>query len=457
MNPKKHPRVPKRPAPAAAAVPAPRRRPALSLILSAAAVVALALIAGWWWWSSRQPALPAIDLAKADPAVAATLHRHRDAVRKDPRSADAWGWLGALLWAYDFRPEARECLARAEALDPANARWPYFQGLSLMVATPIQAVPFLQRASQICGTTPETPRFVLAHLLAEQGRWDEARLTLEPLLKERPAFAPARLLAARHAHTLGNIDNAIDLARSCTEDARTARSANVLLSALYRQKGNTNAAAQALQSVSSLPSDQGIEDPYYAELTLLREDPRALCEQAHPLLAAGRLPQAAQLIDKLRQKHPQDAETWLLAGRLHFLRKDLAAAEDALRRHVEMNPHSVQGFFQFGAVLLARGKLNHAVAMFDKAIELKPDFGQAHYNRGLALGRAGHTNLAVQAFYESLRHNPERLETYLFLADLHLRAGEMESARALLTRAASINPNDPRFKSLLQRLGHAPQ
>ncbi|MHC1764865.1 MAG: tetratricopeptide repeat protein [Verrucomicrobiia bacterium] len=405
------------------------------------------------WWSSRRVLLPPIDLAKADSAAAASLRQRMDEVRRTPRSGMAWGQLGALLWAYDFRPEARVCLSRAEALDPSNPRWPYYQALSLMIATPQEAIPCLQRAVKICGNTPPTPRFRLAYLLAEQGRWDEARQEFEPLLAEHPDFTPVRLLAARDAQGRGEFDKAIELARGCTEDSRTARSAHVLLVGLYRQRGNTHAANQALRLSTSLPQDEFIEDPFHAEATLLRADPRALCEQAHPLLAAGHLTQAAALIDKVRLEHADYPETWLLVGRLQYLRKDLPGAEQALRRHVEMNPRSAQGFFQLGGVLLAGGQLTNAAAIFEKAIQLKPDFGPAHYNRGLALGRAGQTNAALAAFRESLRHNPERLETYLFLADLHLRAGERESAAALLDQAELINPTDARLRSLRQRLG----
>jgi len=183
----------------------------------------------------------------------------------------------------------------------------------------------------------------------------------------------------------------------------------------------------------------------------LRGDPRVLCEQAHPLLADGHTAEAAALIERLRQEHPGYPETWLLVGRLHLIRKELGPAEQALRRHVEMSPRSAQGVFQLGLVLLAQERLAEAAVLFDQATQLKRDFGPAYYNRGLALGRAGQAREAIAAFRESLRHNPERLDTYVLLADLHLRAGERGAALAVINQGQALNPTDQRLRALRSR------
>jgi tetratricopeptide (TPR) repeat protein len=112
-----------------------------------------------------------------------------------------------------------------------------------------------------------------------------------------------------------------------------------------------------------------------------------------------------------------------------------------------MKPRSAQGLFQLGMVLLARQQWTNAAAVFGRAAELKPDFGPAYFNRGLALAHAGETREGLAAFQESLRQNPERVETDLFLADLHMRFGERDSASAMLDQAHILSPNDPRVNS----------
>jgi tetratricopeptide (TPR) repeat protein len=399
------------------------------------------------------PPLPTVNLASVDPTVATTLQRHLEAVRRESRSGPAWGWLGGLLWVYDFRPQAHECLAVAERFDPRDPRWPYYHGLTLMITAPDDAIEAFRRATAICGNTPAAPRIRLARLLAEQGRWEEVRQEADELLKSQPDFTPARLLKARAAQAGGDLKAALEQARLCVDDPRTARSAWALLAVLYRQQGDATAAAQAAERAGTAPLDEGFGDPFEADLTLLRSDPRALTEQAHPLLASGHVGEAARLIDRLMAEHAEFPDTWLLVGRLSLLRKDTATAEKALRRHLELSPNSAQGLFQLGLVLLAQNRLADAAASFQRAIELKPDYGPAHFNRAVALGRAGRRAEAIAAFRESLRHNPEHLETYLLLADLLILSGDPPGALTLLDQAQSIRPNEPRLPALRQRAG----
>lgn len=440
--------------------PSPTATPRRAARWSWVAALGVVVVAGAMWllFAKRAvPLPPAVNLGSVDPKVASTLQMHLDAVRRDPRSGPAWGWLGALLWVYDFRSQARECLAVAERLDRHDPRWPYFHGLALMIPAPDDAVVKFRRATAICGNTPAAPRIRLARLLAEQGRWDEVHRETDGLLKSQPDFTPARLLSARAAHARGDLQTAIQQARGCAEDARTSRSAWALLAILYRQQGDAAAAAQAAQRAATTPLDEGLGDPFEAELTLLRGDPRALTEQAHPLLAGGHLNEAATLIDRLTAEHADFPDTWLLVGRLSLLRKDAAAAEKALRRHLELSPDSAQGLFQLGLALLAQNRFPEAAGVFQRAIEFKPDFGPAHFNRGVALARAGQRADAVAAFRESLRHNPEHFETYLLLADLLVQSGDSPGASSLLDRAQSIRPDDSRLQALRKRLVTSPE
>lgn len=432
--------------------PCSRAANRLKIQLIALVLLALGAAAILLQRSSRAPSLPDMDLSNVEPAVSTNLNRHFNEVRQNPKSGSTWGRLGALLWAYDFRPAAAQCLEQAARLEPENPRWPYFQALCFAIAQPSDAIPLLRKAVSLCGSSPEAPRFRLAEILAEQGQWKEALAEAEMLLKDHPDFAPARLLAARASHSLRDPARAIDLARVCVDDPRTARVACLFLATLHREQGDPAVAAQFLSRASSLPQDMGLADPYRSEVNLLRGDPRVLCEDAHPLIAAGRIQEAAALVDQLREKHPGYPETWLLVGRLQYLRKDLAGAEASLRRHVALEPRSAQGFFQLGSVLLAREQFVPAAEAFGQATALKPDFGPAYYNRGVALGRAGQTAAALSAFEESLRHNPERFETYVLLADLHLRSGNATAAAAAVSRAELLNADDSRLKVLRERL-----
>src|SRR5689334_21322390 len=67
---------------------------------------------------------PVVELTGIDPAVVRAIEKARAAVKQSPRSFEAWGVLGKTLLVHDFHIPASFCLAQAERLDPANARWP---------------------------------------------------------------------------------------------------------------------------------------------------------------------------------------------------------------------------------------------------------------------------------------------------------------------------------------------
>lgn len=395
--------------------------------------------------------LPDLDLAGVDPSVVATIERQLGGVKRAPRSGEAWGNLGIVLREYGFKSPARECFDAAERLDPKNPRWPYAHAVLLLVHAPREAVGKLCRAVEICGNDPEAPRFRLAKALAEDGRWADADRELSLLLTAHPEFAPARLLQGHGARAAGRLPEAIGLAQRCAEDPRTARAAWALLAQIHRQQGDVTAAEAASRRSAALPNDEGFGDPFEAEAMLLRGDPRALTEYAHPLLAAGRLNDATRLVDRLVKEHPGYPETWLLLGRLQVLRKELPAAERSLRRHLELAPRSAQGWFQLGMALLNQNRFPDAADAYLRATEIKPDFGPAFFNRGVALARAGQPRAAVVAFEATIRHHPEHFESYVLLADLQLQLGGKAEALQLLERARTINPNDRRLAGLRQR------
>lgn len=421
-------------------------------------ILLLMLIAagGVWLMKDRQPApIPTIDLAGLDPAVAKLIQNHLNEARAEPRSATAWGKLGSILRAYSLSEPARLCLSEAERLDPRDPRWPYFQSFLLSANAPDESLAKLRRAVQLAGNDPEAPRLRLARLLAEAGRWNEAGREIQELLRAQPEFAPALLLSARRAHAGTNVSEAIALARRCVEDPRAARSAFILLASLHRQQGDLASASNAARRANSLAPDEPVADPFLAEAALLRHDPRILAEPAHPLLAAGRLKEAEPLIQRLINEHSDFAETWLLAGRLQFLKNDLAAAEQSLRRHLQLDPRSSQGLFQLGLVQLGREQFNEAAETFLKATAQKPDFGPAFYNRGFALARAGNLREAIPAFREAARLNPERIDSLLMLADVYFRLGDGDEASKFLLLAEPLNPTHPGLRQLRQKAQRA--
>jgi tetratricopeptide (TPR) repeat protein len=108
-----------------------------------------------------------------------------------------------------------------------------------------------------------------------------------------------------------------------------------------------------------------------------------------------------------------------------------------------------------GLVQLGQQRFVDAAATFFAAIRLKPDFGPAYYNRGFALARAGHPREAIPVFREAMRLNPERIDSYLMLADIHLRLGENSEAGKFLLQAEPLNPTHAGLRQLREKAQRA--
>jgi tetratricopeptide (TPR) repeat protein len=415
--------------------------------------VGLCGVAWLWFRGTGSPSLPQIATNQLDAVALRLIEQSMTAVRAAPRSGPAWGRLGSVLKSFDFRDEAVRCLGIAGDLDPGEPRWPYLRGVLLANISPSNALIDFHRAVALCGNEPEAPRMRLARLLAESGRTDDARRELETLLQAKPKHAPSLLSLARLEQASGGLTQAVAMSQQCTGDAQTAQAAWMLLSALHLRLGDTNAAQLASRKAAAVSSDVPFSDPFEAEILRWRGDARSLSDQAQQFLLARRLDDAAPLVARLTNEHPGFSETWLLLGRLRFLQKNPVAAEQSLRRHLELDPRSVNGVFQLGMSLMEQSRYAEAAAVFAQATQFKADFGPAFFNLGFSLAKSGQKQEAVAPFREAIRHNPEHIDSYILLADLLLQLGQREEAASLARQAETVSPTDRRLPVLRQKLG----
>src|SRR5262245_57840944 len=181
--------------------PARRRAGAL------AGVLALAVLAGWAWWQTRPSGrTPATDSHSTplefrtdhlDPAVRALIEEAQRTVQNSPRDGAAWGRLGMIYHIHELPQEARGCYEQAEAFQPNNPRWPFFQGQLGLVENQELALKKFELAARLSAPEQDFPRLRLAQLWIERGQFNQAAGALRALLERRPEHALARLELGR--------------------------------------------------------------------------------------------------------------------------------------------------------------------------------------------------------------------------------------------------------------------
>jgi tetratricopeptide (TPR) repeat protein len=425
---------------------APRWRLLLALVLASAAVLAAG---GYWFlWRTPEPAPPAVDLTGAEPAVAQAIERARAEVEKTPRAAAAWGRLGMLLRAHDYGDEANVCFARAEQLDANDPRWPYLQGLTLVLADREAALPLLERASDLSPNCV-APRLRLAEILLMQGRPDEAARHFRLVLKAEPDNARAALGLARLAQRRGDLQEALGYLQHAVASPLVRKAALTLRAEVYQQQGAAAAARIDLRAAAGLPEDPRWPDPYVEEVEQLNRSVHARLTFGIQLFQQGRLDEAVDVLESAAQDAPQASRVFVVLGEARLRLRDPVRAEQAFRRALALTPDAAEAHFQLGTALFVQDKVEAAERCFRRAVALKPAHALAHYDLGLCRLRQKDRDGAAAAFRAALRYRPGYADAHRNLGDVLAQQGKDAEALAHLEEAVRLAPEDEQARRLL--------
>jgi tetratricopeptide (TPR) repeat protein len=95
-----------------------------------------------------------------------------------------------------------------------------------------------------------------------------------------------------------------------------------------------------------------------------------------------------------------------------------------------------------GTELLAHGKVDEAVAVYQEAARLSPEDEDMHYNLALALARQGKREAAQAEYLEALRIYPDYTEAHNNLGNLLVAEGKFDDAIAHFKDALKIAPDN---------------
>ncbi len=110
------------------------------------------------------------------------------------------------------------------------------------------------------------------------------------------------------------------------------------------------------------------------------------------------------------------------------------------QKAVEVNPDYVQAYSNLGLALAGRGQIDEAIAHFQKALEIKPDYAPVHNNLGLALADRGRIDEAISHYQEALTVDPEYAEAHNNLANALANSGQFDEAIIHYQKALAAKP-----------------
>jgi tetratricopeptide (TPR) repeat protein len=378
---------------------------------------------------TRPVALP--ELSRVDPSVQRQVREQYEALQRantnatpDPELATAFGQYGMVLQAAEFFDAAEPALLNAEALAPAELRWPYYlANLYKSRGETDKAETSYKRALALRPDDLATLIW-LGRLHLDQGRPDEA----EPLFAKAHAIAP-RIVAATaglgsaalarrdYAGAVRNLEEALALDPE-------AESLHAPLAAAYRGLGQIEKAQPHLRQWRN--ADVLLPDPLQQEMDLLLE---------------------SGLSYELRGVRAFEARDWKAAA--EFFRRGMAIAHDD-------TPLARSLHHKLGTALYLMGDAAAAREQFEAVIARAPASGideataKAHYSLALLMAQSGQDAPAIAHFASAVTYQPNYVEAHLAYGDALRRTGKANAALAQYEEAIQLNP-----RSVPARLGYA--
>ena len=129
--------------------------------------------------------------------------------------------------------------------------------------------------------------------------------------------------------------------------------------------------------------------------------------------------------------------------------------DDAIAQYqkaLEINPDYAEARNNLGNALLQQGKVDEAIVQLQRALQLKPDYAEACGNLGNALLQQGKVDEAMEHVQRALQINPDSANAHDILGNAFLQKGNVDGA--ILEYQAALRLN-PRYAEACYNLGNA--
>lgn len=380
--------------------------------------------------SLREVTLP--DLARLDQSVQTQIRGRFAALERTRASAEvsdgqlgaAYGEYAMLLQAAEYFDSAEPAYLNAQALMPADPRWPYH----------------------------------LSHVHRQRGETERQIAQLTRVLELQPANVAALIWLGRAYQAQGDLDRAEPQFQRALDAAPRTVAALVGLGQVALARKDFARAVKLLDEALEVdPNTSSV----HAQLATAH---RALgnTRQAEAHLAQWRNTEVL-VPDPMRQELDLALESGLsyeLRGVRSLTDRDFRAAEEFFRKGVSLAPGTTplgrSLRHKLGTALALQGDVTGAVAQFEEVASLAPrgeldeSSAKAFYSLGLILAENGRLDEAVDRFTRAVAYNPNYVEARLVLADLLRGRGRVEASLPHYAAIVRLNP-----RAVEARIGYA--
>jgi tetratricopeptide (TPR) repeat protein len=112
------------------------------------------------------------------------------------------------------------------------------------------------------------------------------------------------------------------------------------------------------------------------------------------------------------------------------------------QKALEIDPDYALAHYNLAVILAGRGQVDSAITHYQKALEIKPDYAHAYYNLAVVLADRGQVDSAITHYQKALEIKPDFAEAHNNLGNALAGRGRVDSAIAHYQKALEIKPDD---------------
>ena len=140
----------------------------------------------------------------------------------------------------------------------------------------------------------------------------------------------------------------------------------------------------------------------------------------------------------------RNPDCWMLYNNLAVLLADKGRVDQAIAHYqkaLEIKPDYAEAHCNLANTLAGCGQIDAAIVHYRKALEIKPDYSEAHNNLGAVLAGQGQTDEAMIHYRKSLDANPDNAQAHTNLGVILANRGQLDEAVDCYQKALAINPD----------------
>jgi Flp pilus assembly protein TadD len=183
------------------------------------------------------------------------------------------------------------------------------------------------------------------------------------------------------------------------------------------------------------------------------ESLQAAFEKAQKSAQAGQFDEAEAAYKDILAKNPGRPEVvYYSMGNLYVQKKDLAAAEGAFRKAIEVKPDFPDGYSGLASVLISSGQGPKAIEAVSKAATDYPQDPKLQFVYGWALFHSGKTSESEEIFKKVAELDAQNAEAQFYLGSIAVGQNKIPEAVAYLEKYLTMNPTNAQNVATAQGL-----